>query len=54
MGCSPWGHKESDMTEVTQHAHTHARTGPYECDLIWKQGLCGCNQHEVVLDEGGS
>ena len=19
--CSPWGHKESDMTEATQHAH---------------------------------
>ena len=22
MGYSPWGHKESDMTEVTEHAHT--------------------------------
>ena len=21
-GCSPWGHKESDMTEATEHAHT--------------------------------
>ena len=21
MGCSPWGHTESDMTEVTEHAH---------------------------------
>ena len=21
MGCSPWGHKESDMTEVTEHAN---------------------------------
>ena len=23
-GCSPWRHKEQDMTEVTQHAHIHA------------------------------
>ena len=23
MGCSSQGHKESDMTEVTEHAHTH-------------------------------
>ena len=21
---SPWGHKESDMTEVTEHAHIYA------------------------------
>ena len=21
MGYSPWGHKESDTTEVTEHAH---------------------------------
>ena len=23
VGCSPWGHKESDMTEATEHACTH-------------------------------
>ena len=23
-GCSPWGHKESDTTEATEHAHMHA------------------------------
>ena len=23
---SPWGHKESDTTEVTSHTHTHAHT----------------------------
>ena len=22
MGYSPWGHKESDMTEVTEHIYT--------------------------------
>ena len=21
VGCSPWGHKELDITEVTEHAH---------------------------------
>ena len=24
MGCSPWGHKESDMTE---HSHIHTKLG---------------------------
>ena len=24
MGYSPWDHKELDMTEVTEHACTHA------------------------------
>ena len=24
MGYSPWGHKESDTTEVTEHAHMHS------------------------------
>ena len=23
VGCSPLGHKESDMTEATEHAHTN-------------------------------
>ena len=22
-----------------------------ECDLIWKQGLCRCNQDEVTLEQ---
>ena len=25
-GCSPWGCKESDMTEATSHTHTHTHT----------------------------
>ena len=25
VGYSPWCHKESDMTEVTEHAHTHTQ-----------------------------
>ena len=23
VGYSPWGHRESDMTEVTEHTHMH-------------------------------
>ena len=26
MRCSPWGHKESDMTERLTHTHTHTHT----------------------------
>ena len=29
VGFSPWGRKESDTTEVTQHAHMHV-------SLIWQ------------------
>ena len=25
--CSPWGHKESDTTKVTEHAHTSLVAG---------------------------
>ena len=23
MGCNPWGHKDLDMTEATEHANMH-------------------------------
>ena len=27
MGCSPWGHRESDTTEqLNAHTHTHTHT----------------------------
>ena len=29
-GYGPWGHKELDMTEVTQHARTHIYAYLYE------------------------
>ena len=29
MGCSPWVHKESDVTEYT-HTHTHTHTQYFE------------------------
>ena len=27
VGYSPQGHRELDMTEVTEHTHTHTRAG---------------------------
>ena len=35
MGYSPWGHKESGMTE---HAHTHTHTNTDEAILMTTQG----------------
>ena len=29
VGYSPWGHKESDMTELLTHTHTHTHTHGY-------------------------
>ena len=37
-GYSPWGHKESDTTEVTEHAHVH--TIPESCAIV-----CGGNRY---------
>ena len=38
VGYSPWGHKESDVAEETQHAHTHkdirAKRGILTIDLV--------------------
>ena len=36
-GCSPWGHKESDMTEQLTHTHTHTHTHTQE--LLRVNGL---------------
>jgi len=36
VGYSPWGCKESDMTEVTEHAGTHAHVCMYDVFV----GLC--------------
>ena len=33
VGYSPWGHKESDMIEVTQHACVHAGECTYTLDF---------------------
>ena len=29
VGYSPWGHKELDTTEVTEHTHTHVNTNAF-------------------------
>ena len=35
MGYSPWSHKESDMTEHTQHTHTQIHRLVY----IWEKAM---------------
>ena len=32
-GYSPWGRKESDMTEATEHTHVHTLTLRYTYEL---------------------
>ena len=42
MGHSPWGHKESDTTEATEHARTaRLETGETESRMTeeWKIGV---------------
>ena len=51
VGCSPWGHKESDRTEATEHmcAHTytythtdrHTHTHTANMNLIFLPNLIG-------------
>ena len=36
MGHSPWGHKESNMTDATKHAWTHSHT--HTLELIERVG----------------
>ena len=46
VGYSPWGHKESDTTEVTEHIHIHARTHCRNMGSQFpKQGLNPCPLH---------
>ena len=37
MGCSPWGHKESDMTE---HTHNHKINAKYELFYMILDIIC--------------
>ena len=39
-GHGPWGRRESDTTEVTKHACTHASLGQGDLLLIWPWPLC--------------
>ena len=36
MGCSPWGHKESDQTERLTHTHTHTHTAALQCCVSFR------------------
>ena len=39
VGCSPWGHKESDLTEQLTYTHIHRREDPRNeltCDVLGK------------------
>ena len=40
---SPWGHKESDMTEVTEHSWKHRRLQIAKANLRKKNGAGGIN-----------
>ena len=41
VGYSPWGHKELDTTEVTQHTHTSSEESTPGITLQRKEGWCG-------------
>ena len=38
-GYSPWGHKESDTTEVTQHTHTYTHTHTFFSIIVYSRRL---------------
>ena len=49
VGCSPWGHTESDVTEMTQHKYTHEAErnfpldGPSQIKInscVYSRSLC--------------
>ena len=42
MGCSPWGHKESDTTEATEHERDE-----------WSSIICETSSKAHLLGWGG-
>ena len=59
-GYGPWGLKESDMTEMTEHIYTHrgVLSWGFEekwdmCIYIFKESLCFCVEIELY-GAGGS
>ena len=63
MGYSPWGRKESDGTEITEHVRTHAHTPPRKgCIRIGARGseslaeraACSSEKTEAQPAQGGS
>ena len=62
-GYSPWGYKESDMTEwlsvrvcahVCAHTHTHAHKvcGSWVCDILkmWLQKILNTNEQDSIMN----
>ena len=45
-GYSPWGLKESDMTEISQHTHEHARTNN---TATFKRDMRNLSKRENVI-----
>ena len=55
-GCSPWGHKELDMTLTKTHIHTRASTHTHTHTHLPTQGTvthCGGHQREGSLGGNG-
>ena len=47
MGCSPWGCKESGMTEVT--SHTQACTGYDQFNILLRVEALACYRDPLFL-----
>ena len=43
LGYSPWGHKESDMTEQCTHTHTHTHTPPLHIMILMSSFTSLCS-----------
>ena len=61
MGCSPWGLKEPDTTEVPEHARLHARTRPWaeswptaRTQAVPSPPACGLNHLTGASPETGA
>ena len=61
MGCSPWGLKEPDTTEVPEHARLQARTRPWaeswptaRTQAVSSPPACGLNHLTGASPRDGS
>ena len=47
MGYSPWGHKELDIPEATQHVHMHNQKTCENCHHLLAQGNANQDYSEM-------
>ena len=47
--CSPWGRKETDMTEATEHTHTYTH-----CPVEWGVHVLNCLAKTHVINRVGT